>query len=341
MKVDGIHIAGIGTARTDTVSTAEAVRRGWWSAHEREQSGLVSISVAGTTPAPDLAVEAARNALVQSGLPAADISGLFHTNVHPQGPDGWSASHYINRQTVNQPVMSPEVRNGCVGSFSALHLAACYLSALPDRTAALVTAADNFGTPAVDRWYASKQYVLADGGGAVVLSKRGGFARLLAIGAVSDPELELKHRAGENLFPPGVTMGRPLDFRARMEDFQQQALAGTLPSLGDFATILLDVVEDTLAEAGTTLAEITKVVHDGFTRDAVRDIFLDPLDIEEKRGIWDFTRDVGHAGPLDTIRGLEHVWTRPETAAGDRVLLLGCAPGMEAACAVVEISRTP
>jgi 3-oxoacyl-[acyl-carrier-protein] synthase-3 len=341
MKVNDIHFAGIGTAETGLVTTAEAVDRGWWDAQERERSGLVSISVAGTTPAPDLAVEAARRALEHCGPVAEEISALFHTDVHPQGPDGWSAPHYINRHTVNRPVTSVEVRNGCVGFFSALQLAVCFLEAVPDRTAALVTAADNFGTPAVDRWRASKQYVLADGGGAVVLSKRGGFARVLAVGAVSDPELELKHRSGETMFPPGLTVGAALDFRARMEHFQKQSAAGEVPPLGDFGSILIDAAEVTLKEAGLTLDEITKVVHDGFTRDGIRDMLLDPIGVEEDRGIWEFTRRVGHAGPLDMLRGVEHVWRNGEAAVGEKLLLVGCAPGMEAACAVLEITAAP
>ncbi|MFF0018049.1 ketoacyl-ACP synthase III family protein [Streptomyces sp. NPDC005374] len=341
MKVDGIHVSGIGTARTDIVSTAEAVDRGWWDARECEESGLVSISVAGATTAPDLAVEAARSALLHSGHVAEEISAVFHTDVHPQGPDGWSAPHYINRHTVNQPVTSLEVRNGCVGFFSALHLAVCFLDAVPDRSAVLITAGDNFGTPAVDRWRASKQYVLADGGGAVVVSKRQGFARILAVGAVSDPELELKHRSGEQMFPPGLTVGASLDFRSRMAHFQRQTALGAVPPLGDFGSLLIDAAEQTLKDAGITVDEVARVVHDGFTLDGIRDMLLDPLGIDLDRGIWEFTRRVGHAGPLDMIRGVEHVWREGGVAVGDKVLLVGCAPGMEAACVVLEITATP
>lgn len=339
MKAQDVHLAGIGTASTGSVSTEEAVRRGWWSEDERERSGLRSISVADGTPAPDLAVAAARTALRSSGVPDERINGLFHSSVHPQGPDGWSAPHYINHRTFNRPVISTEVRNGCVGAFSALELAVCFLNAAPERTAVLVTAADNFGTPAVDRWHASHQYVLADGGGALVLSREPGFARLLAVGSVSDPELEFKHRFGEPLFPPGLTVGRKLDFRGRKAAFQRDVQAGRLPAVGDFGDILIDCVERTLAEAGAKLADVARVVHDGFTHDGVLDMFLDPLGLPEELGIWEFTRTVGHGGPLDMIRGLEHVWRGRGAVAGDLVLLLGCAPGMEAACAVVEISR--
>ena len=88
MRVDNIHFAGIGTARTDAIDTAEAVERGWYDAEERARSGLLSITIAGTTPAPDLAVEAANSALGRCGVASDDIGALFHTSVHPQGPDG-------------------------------------------------------------------------------------------------------------------------------------------------------------------------------------------------------------------------------------------------------------
>ena len=338
MKVNGINFSGIGVAGTGQVDTADAVDRGWWGSEDREASGLISISVAGATPAPDLAVEAARRALDQSGHAPTDICGVFHTNVHPQGPDGWSAQHYINRQTVNQPVTSVEIHNGCVGFFSALHLATCYLMAAPDRVAALLTCADNFGTPAVDRWHVSKLFVLADGGGAVVLSKRAGFASLLAVGAASDPELEEHHRGAGDLFPPSLTTGQLLNFDERMEYGQQKATQGTLRSMGDFGSLLVDTVERTLKEAGTSLGEIALVVHDGFNHDPLRFIFLDALDVPDERGIWEFTRRTGHAGPLDAIRGLEHAWASGKAQPGDKVLLLSGAPGMEAACAVVEIT---
>jgi len=339
MKVSGIHIAGIGTAEVETVDTAEAVKQDWYDAEDRERGGLLSVSVAGETPAPDLAVEAARHALNHSGHDPMDFCAVFHTNVHPQGPDGWSAQHYINRNTINQPVTSVEIHNGCIGFFSTLQLAACFLNAVPDRAAALLTCADNFGTPAVDRWNSTKLFVLADGGGGVVLSKRGGFAKLLAIGSTSYPELEAHHRGGEQLFPPGITVGGKLNFEERMAYSHQRAQEGRLPPMGDFGSVLIETVTETLKEAGVTMDEIAKVVHDGFTHDALRVIFLDPLEVEDERGIWEYTRLVGHAGPLDQIRGLEYAWKNRLVGRGDRVLLVSGAPGMEASCAVLEITE--
>ena len=341
MRVEDIYIAGIGTADCDLMETSEAVALGYYDAEECERGGLLSISIAGTTPAPDLAIDGARRALDQAGHPVAEIDALFHTNVHPQGPDGWSAQHYINRHTINQPVTSVEVRNGCVGLFSNVHLAACYLSALPERRAALVTAADNFGTPSVDRWRASKQYVLADGGGALVLSKRSGFARLLSIDSASDPELEMRHRGGERLFPPSQTVGGMLNFRERMEYVHRQWAEGVLAPAGDFGSVMIDAAEKTFKDAGIVLDDIARVVHDGFTKEGLHDMFLAPLGIEEDLSIWEFMRRRGHAGPLDMIRGFEHLWRSGEVDVGDKVLWVSGAPGMEAACAILEILERP
>jgi len=338
MKVGDIHFRGIGTATTRSVDTAHAVKMGLYDPRERDRSELVSISVAGDTPAPDLAVEAARSALHQSGCAPDEFSALFHTNVHPQGPDGWSAQHYINHRTIDRPVTSVEIRNGCVGFLSSLHLAVCYLTVAPQPATVLLTCADNFDTPAVDRWRASNLFVLADGGGAAVLSTRPGFARLLAINSVSNPELEVRHRGSEKLFPPGLTAGGTLNFHERTEYVRQRQLTGAMPLLEDFGGVLVDTVDQTLAEAGVTLNEIARVVHDGFNRWAVRDIFLDPVGIEEQRGIWEFTRRLGHAGPLDQLRGLDYLWRNHEVDTGDKVLLFSDAPGMEAACAVLEIT---
>jgi 3-oxoacyl-[acyl-carrier-protein] synthase-3 len=338
MRMSGIYFAGIGVADVGGVDTEYAVNQGWYGAEDRERGQLLSVSVAGTKPAPDLAVEAARKALDQSRCSPDEFCAVFHTNVHPQGPDGWSAQHYINRNTINQPVTSVEIHNGCIGFFSALQLAACYLNAVPDRTAALVTCADNFGTPAVDRWRSTGLFVLGDGGGGVVVSKRGGFAKLLAIGSISHPELEAHHRGGEPLFPPGITNGGLLNFGERMAYSHRRAEEGRLPPMGDFGSVLVETVTETLKDAGVTMGEIARVVHDGFTHDALRVIFLDPLEIDDERGIWEYTRQVGHAGPLDQIRGLEYLWKNRLVGPGDRVLLLSGAPGMEAACAVLEIT---
>jgi 3-oxoacyl-[acyl-carrier-protein] synthase-3 len=342
MKFDDIYIAGIGTAKLDVLDTAEAVAKGWYDRDDWEQGGQLSITVAGTTPAPDLAIEAARYALDHSGHAPGEIGAVFHTSVHPQGPHGWSARHYVNRHTINQDVTCVEVNNGCAGFFSSIQLAGCFLTATRDRTAVLLAYADNFGTPGVDRWRACPRvFVIADGAGAIVLAKGRGFAKVLAVDSTSDPEMEIHHRGAESLFPPGLTAGGTLNFAERREWCRQRALEGAVPPIEDFGPTVIDAVKKTLEAADTSMDQIVRVVHDGFTRDAVSAIYLDRLGVDEERGIWEFTRHVGHSGPVDHVRGLEYLWRNRRVGVGDRVMLITNTPGMEAACAIVEITETP
>jgi 3-oxoacyl-[acyl-carrier-protein] synthase-3 len=86
------------------------------------------------------------------------------------------------------------------------------------------------------------------------------------------------------------------------------------------------------------MADITRVCHIGFSYLPLQASFLDPLDIEEKRGIWEFTRTTGHLGAADPVAGLEHLWRTGQVTAGDHVLVIGASPGMEAGSAVVQIT---
>jgi 3-oxoacyl-[acyl-carrier-protein] synthase-3 len=322
------------------MDTATAVRRGLYDASLRRRGGQLAVSVAGDTPAPDLAVAAARRALAEAAHRPADFGALLHANVHPQGPDGWSAQHYVNHRTIDRPVTSVEVRNGCVGFFSGLRLAISHLRVVPTHDAVLLTCADNFSTPAVDRWRASRLFVLADAGGAVVVSRRHGFARVLSLTAIAEPALEGRHRAGEPLFPPGITNGGTLNFQERTTRYHQ-ALAGGVGVPDAVPDLLVRTVDSALEQAGISSDDVARVVHDGYTVDALHVLYLDPMGIGADRAIWDFTRHTGHAGPADQIRGLEHVWRDGQVGVGDKVLMVGDAPGMEAACCVLEICATP
>ncbi|MEV5985178.1 ketoacyl-ACP synthase III family protein [Streptomyces sp. NPDC052051] len=341
MRVEDIFLAGIATHLPERVTTEEAVRQGWYDADQRETSGMLSVAVGGDMPAPDMAVEAGRRALERSGHRPDEIVGLLHSPVHHQGPEGWSAAHYILHQTVDQPVMALEIRQGCLGMLTSVRLAASLLTSLPEPAAVLLTAADNFSTPNVDRWRASTHYLLADGGSAVVLSRRAGFARLLAVGNVSAPEAEILHRAGEPMFPPGLTVGRKLDIEARAQYWQEQWAQGIAPPTFHLGDLVVAAAKSTLDDAGLDLSDVSRVVASGVAYPHVTQGILEPLGIPEARSTWEFARRLGHAGGTDQIAGLEHLLERGELSPGDRVLLVSVTVGMEVGCAVIEIERMP
>ncbi|MGW1009350.1 ketoacyl-ACP synthase III family protein [Streptomyces termitum] len=342
MKVTAeVHLAGIGGWLPPEVPTADAVADGRYGEADRRASGMLAVRVADALPAPDMAVRAAATALrraARTGLTADDYGALLHCATYHQGPDGWSAPHYVLRHTLDRPIGAAQIGPGCLGMLTALEMAAHRLAAGDAADAVLLTAADNFSPAVVDRWNASRLFLLADGAAAAVVSRRGGFARLLSVGSVSAPAMEELHRGGEELFPPGITTGRSLNFEERSDHWRRRWAEGAAPPRTHLGDVVAAAVDRALEEAGTGLEKIARVCHTGYSEGALHTIYLDPLDVEAADGTWEFTRHVGHVGAADPFLGLERLWTRGEVVPGDRVLLLAAGPGMEVACAVVEIT---
>jgi 3-oxoacyl-[acyl-carrier-protein] synthase-3 len=338
MKVDGIYLAGLGSYLPDRVTADEAVRRGWFDPAVRDATGLASVTDAGDMPAPDMAVAAAKIALATSGVDPAAIEAVFHSNVYFQGPDGWSAHHYILRHTIDRPIPAMEIRQGCNGLLASIHLASCFLLAVPEREAVLLTAADNFNSPLLNRWTTSKLFVLGDAGAAVVLSKHRGIARVVAVGSLSLPRMEELHRGGEDLFPPPITLGKPMDLEARVQYWREQWAKGVIPPMGSLGDTVAGAVKQTLAEADLDMSDVKRVAHVSFGIEGVRQWYLGPIGVDESVGTWDFGRTTGHCGPADPILGLEHLIATRQVEPGDHVVLVGAAPGMEGGCVVVQIT---
>ncbi|MGW5605389.1 ketoacyl-ACP synthase III family protein [Streptomyces sp. NPDC003753] len=342
MKVDDIYLAGVGTHLPPAVPTEQAVKAGWWDADAREASGIESVTVESELPAPEMAVRAARTALRRSGHRPEDFASLLHTGTFSQGQEGWSAQHYVLLHTLATPISAVEVRQGCLGMLSALGMAAAQLAAAPEgKDAVLLTGADTFSTPLVDRWRAMDLFVLGDAGSALVVSRRSGFARLLAVGSLSDPHMEWRHRDGRVQLPPQQPQERLMDFQSRSDYWRRKWAEGHTPPGGSWQELCEEAVQRTLAEAGTAIEDIARVVTVSFTRDALAAMFLEPLGIDISRSTWEMGRRTGHASVNDLAIGLEYLWTTGQVVPGDRVLLVGATPGMECGCAVVEITAPP
>ncbi|WP_093803023.1 ketoacyl-ACP synthase III family protein [Streptomyces sp. Wb2n-11] len=340
MLFGDLHIAGMGACLPERVTTEQAVAQGRYDPEEAARLGWVSVAVAGDTPAPDMAVQAALDALSMSGHAAEDIAVLMHATCNHQGPDMWSPQHYILRHTVGSTIPALEIRQGCNGFLAAMELAGYYLGASGDRPAALITSADNWGDPLVDRWRATPGGLFGDAATAVVLSRHRGFARLVNVRATSLPELEELNRGGEPLFPPGCTTGLRVDLRERAATYkggQDMLEAGSLMGETQRALIL-----DTLEEAGLRPDDITRIAHQFVGDRGVLQRLLEPFgENAADRGVWDFGRSMGHTGANDQTSGLFHLLATGQLRAGDHVMLLGAGAGIAFSCAIVEIVASP
>jgi 3-oxoacyl-[acyl-carrier-protein] synthase III len=346
VRTDRVFLSGIDAEIPPVVPAREAVARGMYDREAWKRDGWTAAAVAGDTPAPDLAVSAACRAIAQSGIEPGEFGLLFHACCVHQGPDGWSAASYVQRHTIGGHAPAIEIRQYCNGMLAALELAAAYLIA-GDQRAALVTGADNFGTPLVDRWrYAegagtNRGSIFGDAGSAMVITRRRGLARLLAVGSMSLPELEEMYRGDRALFPPGCTVGQTMNIGARMAEFaarRPDAFASAKRQLQQARTALAERV---LAEARTRPGDIARATH-VFSGGAeyVRSV-LEPIGIDPARGVLEFGRGVGHLGVSDHIAALSHLLTSGEIGPGDRVLMVGNGIGVVISCAVLEISDAP
>lgn len=342
MRTPEMFISGIGVYLPEIVSTSQAVADGHYPVGLVDLHCLTGAAVAGDTPAPEMALQAATLALTRAAHAPTDVDLLLYADSWHQGPDGWHPQSYLQHHLTGGTPLAVELRQGCNGMFTALELAASYLAAQPDRHTALLVAADNFGTPLIDRWQGGgASYVVGDGASAVVLTTRPGFARLLTVGTVAIPEAEELQRAGEPLFPPGAALGRRVDFVARSKAFQKQlAEKGDFGALAKISSELLDLTHRALAECELTSSDITRVAPMNCSR-PVTERLMTELGWTMARSTWDWGHTVGHLGASDQVAALDHLISTGQLGPGDHVIMLGIGPGVTVSCAVVEIVDVP
>ncbi|WUI00908.1 ketoacyl-ACP synthase III family protein [Spirillospora sp. NBC_00431] len=343
MRPADVFIKGIGVFLPPTVDIGQAVAQGLYPAGDVELHELGGAAVAGDVPAPEMALRAAQSAFKRCGQRPEDTALLLYADSWHQGPDGWQPQYYLQKHLLGGDVLAVETRHGCNGMFSALELAAGYLGGDPRRRPALVVAADNFGTPMMDRWRMGPGYVTGDAASAVLLDGEDGFARLRSVVNTAVPEAEEVHRSGEPLFPPGPTTGRPLNFADRAADFNRRAMAdgsGTAVWVNVHRT-LVTTVDRALEEAGIELGDITRVAFMNYSREIVEQRCMGALGLPMSMSTWDFGRTVGHLAASDQIVSLDHLLDTGQLVPGDHALLVGVGPGITISTAVVEILTVP
>ncbi|GAA4849742.1 ketoacyl-ACP synthase III family protein [Kitasatospora terrestris] len=342
MRWENVYVAGIGTYLPDeTVTAAEAVADGRYDAANAEASGVRAVRVAADDePGPVMAAKAGRLAIERAGVAAEDIDLVLHAYVGHQGQELWSPAHYVLNETVGGRAAAIELRQGCNGALAATELAASYLVARPDTTAALVTTGDAFKLPHIDRWSADDQTVYGDGGAAIVLSKRGGFARLLATATRSEPSLEPLYRGTEWTAAP-FAEGKPVDLTARKDSWlmrNEDAYDDALALIGEnFA----EVLQEALADAGTTLAETQWFVHANVSRQIAEWGFHKALGLDVSTTPYEWGLDHGHMGNSDQFMGIDHLIAEGRPKAGDKLVTIGVGIGFMWTVAVLEFTETP
>ncbi|RJQ77705.1 hypothetical protein D5S17_14915 [Pseudonocardiaceae bacterium YIM PH 21723] len=341
MKTPGIYIAGTGAYVPDTMSAEEALGQGLYTRDDYDWYGWTGAAVAGTTPAPDMAITAARQAVERSGRHPSEIDVHVHAHSWPQGPIGWSPHHYILRHITNRDVPSFLTWQACAGMAGALELAVNHLMAVPERTGALVTGADNVGTPDFNRWgFGLQNGVIGDGASSLLLSTKDGFASLLSINSGSTAELEMTYRGADPIFPP-PGIGTKVDFQERLSGYGDDlgdTVAEIVSRQGELRT---ELALATMAEAGIGPEDVTRVCHVFTGLESYLKVIIDPMGLSVDKGLLDYGRRLGHCTVNDQFIALNHLVETGQVGPGDHILIVAHGGGTAITTAALRIDRRP
>jgi 3-oxoacyl-[acyl-carrier-protein] synthase-3/clorobiocin biosynthesis protein CloN2 len=343
MRVRDVFFSGIGVYLPEILSVESAVALGQCQADDMAARGFTGAGVAGDTPAPEMALHAARDALKNSGASQGDLAALLYTGSWHQGPEGWHPPSYLQHHLTGDDLLATEIRHGCNGTFSAMELAVGVLRAESDRKAVLITASDNFGTPLFKRWDSGVQNtVMCDGATALVMTKSDGFAQLRSICTLGYSELEEADRAGEQMFPPGITEGRIVDFKTRYLEWGKTIVSRDIgmEMLLTHQQRAAECLNRALAEAEVAKDDIKRVIiHTLAKGDA--STFLEMIGFPLEQSTWHYGSTIGHCGASDHMLGLYNLLATGQVEPGDYVLLAGMSPGITYKAAVIQIRDIP
>jgi 3-oxoacyl-[acyl-carrier-protein] synthase III len=339
LKVTDVYLSGLGVFQPPTVDAGQAARRGEYDPGTYLENRLTGVCIAGDISPPEMAVHAARQALSRAAADPALIGLVLHGTIFFQGPEMWPAAGYIQKEIVGNAVPAFEIRLGCNGVFAGLELAAPRMGAMGPDEMVLLTTAENFGSPLIDRWNGAPGYIVGDAGSALLLCRGAGFARLRAVGSASMPELEQLHRGGEPLYPSSTPLGTQVSMKSRALYFREKVM-----SLADAAQVhtraQVELIERTLDEADRKLDDMTRVIYGNAAGYLTEQLLLEPLGIPIDRTTWQFGRGIGHTGASDQLLSLNHLLVTGQLAVGDHVLLAGGGPATVSS-AVLEILDVP
>lgn len=338
MRYDDLYVAGYGTWLPAAVSAAESVHRGLCDERTVRETAMTAVTVSDDLSGPEMAVQAGRRALVHSGLFPTDIDLVTFSALYYNGHDMWAPASYVHREIVGGTCPAVEVRQTSNGGMAALDLAAAYLTADSSasvRRAALLTTGDRFCPPGFDRWRSDPGTVFADGGAALVLSRRGGFARLRSLVVAGDSELEEMHRGDDPFGPAPFALRAPIDVQHTTRGYMRAV--GTSYAVARMASGQAQVVKLALAEADTDLPAIDWYVLPNFGRRRMEANFFRRHDLDPERTTWPWGRGIGHLGAGDQFAGLAHLMDSGLLRPGQLCAVIGVGGGFSWSCAVLEL----
>ncbi len=334
MRVKDVFVIGNGVRLPETLTVADAIASGECEPKLVSRTDVVSVAVSPRESAAEMAVEAARIALNRAGSRPDDVELILHATTYHQGQDLWPVGSYIQRETVRNSCLALEIRQMSNGGMAAMDLAVAYLANKPG-TDALLTTSDRFCLPGIDRWRTDPGTPYGDGASAIVLSSRGGYAKLLSLAINADSDLEPLHRGDVPFGLAPFSHRIPVDFEEAKHTFSREF--GLSYGINKANAGQARAVEEALADADMKIGDADWVILPHFGRRRLDVNYLRPYDIDPERTTWDWSRTVGHLGAGDQFASLDHLVQTGKATSGQRIVMFGVGAGYSWGCAVLEM----
>lgn len=343
MKIDGVYVDTVGVHLPDEwVSAEKAVEEGLYDEYSIQYgTGLTGAYIAGDLPAVDMAVFAARQALGRSEEDVDSLDFHIHATSVQQGPETCHLPGYILRELGAGDVPSVDVRHHSNGMLGAFEIAVGQMTGAAAASSVLVTGAENFTSPMIDRWKGfGTGFTASDAGAAVLFSGESGCAALRALNSGTQPELEQWHRGEESMLPFREKTGGASSVLELLSYFNQHVvpLDKCMEMIRDFE---LDIVHRSLVDAGLNASDLAWVVASNTDARMIDQMKMQPLGLPMSRSNWEFGRIYGHMGGCDMAVSLNHLMTTGQVAVGDHILMTSSGPGWVSSSAVLTILDVP
>jgi 3-oxoacyl-[acyl-carrier-protein] synthase-3 len=181
--------------------------------------------------------------------------------------------------------------------------------------------------------------VYGDGASALVLSRNGGFARLIALSTVVDTSLEPMYRGDSAFGAVSTAADGPIDVRGRREAHLRHNERAQV--ISKMTRSLVDAVGAVLSDAGLGLTDISRFVFPNVGHEVLCARYLEPLGLDPAKTVWEWGRTTAHVGAADQLTGLAYLAEHGQVVPGDRVMLVGIGAGFTWSCAVLECREAP
>lgn len=321
MLWDGIFINAVaaylpGRRPVETIGPNPGLDDKYAHHDQHAYGGIESITVS-DIPAHVMAGIAAKQAVKNSSHRNETLSPIIYAD-EPLPRQHLTPVCYIQRILKQRESLAFGFEAASDGGVAGIEVVARILSSSPEATAGLVSAA-NRCLEGVSRWTGGNP--LGDGAAAAIISKTGGFARLIASQRTSESDLEvlLENRATQ----PGV-------WEILLNE------VGVGPYTETITQAVLATISATLVEADISIDQISHFCPPVLVLPSLEGIYLGRSGIPIEKTCWSELRKIGHVGPCDQILAIAHLIETDQLKPGQLLMLIGGGFAWRLTCLLLE-----